>query len=140
MKYFCLFIFCALLSSCAQSRFTKPSENIKGAFRERVHFYQKKDKDKFFENISKQYRSGYNEFEYQVEDFLYNNSHIQLDFVIEKQLSSGNKKSVELKWYKTYVDRRGNPVKRQGFATLFFNVSGEKAVLINIKGDNPFTQ
>ena len=140
MRYFYLIVVCALLSSCVRSRVPKASEDIQGLLDDQVFQYQKEDKDKFFDDISEQYYAGFQEFKYQVEDFLYNNSNINLDFSIEKILTSGRQRSVEVKWYKTYVNRQGNPVKRQGFATLFFDISGKRPVLINIKGDNPFTQ
>ena len=140
MRYFWLIFVCALLSSCVRSRVPQASEDIQGLLDDQVYQYQKEDKDKFFDDVSEQYYSGYQEFKYQVEDFLYNNSNINLDFSIEKILASGRQRSVEVKWHKTYVNRQGNPVKRQGFATLFFDISGKRPVLINIKGNNPFTQ
>ena len=139
-RFICLVIICVLLNSCAHSQINDSSERIKQALDKKKHFYQKKDRDKLFEYIDEQYYPGYKEFQYQIENFLYNHSNIQLDFNIEKILSSGKMKSVELKWYKTYVNKQGRPIKRQGFATFFFDVSGDKILLRNLKGDNPFTQ
>ena len=140
IKFIYLLIICVLLSSCVHSQINDTSGRIKQALDKKKHFYQKKDRGKFFEHIDGQYYPGYKEFQNQIENFLYNHSHIQLDFNIEKILSSGKMKSVELEWYKTYVNKQGQPVKRQGFATFFFDVSGDKVLLRNIKGDNPFTQ
>lgn len=140
IRFIYLVIICVLLNSCAHPPIKDSSGGIKEVIDQEIHFYQKKDRSKFFEYIDEQYYPGYKEFKYQVEDFLYNHSDIQLDFNIEKVLSSGKMKSVELKWYKTYVNKHGQPIKRQGFATFFFDVSGDKILLRNLKGDNPFTQ
>lgn len=141
MKCFWILVICLFLSSCAHTKSKDyPRQDMKEILQQRANLYAKKNKDKFFGHISEQYYPNYKEFRYQVEDFLYSHSNIQLDFSIEKILEMGQRKSVEVKWFKTYVDRQGNPTKREGFATLIFDVSGDRPMLVNIKGDNPFIQ
>ena len=140
MRYLGILLICVFLSSCFQTNLKDYTPGVKEVIDEEAYFYRKKDKDRFFKSISYQYYPAYKEFKYQVEDFLYNHSNIQLDFKIEKVLISGRRQSVEVKWYKTYVDRGGSPINRQGYATLIFDVSVGKPKLVNIKGDNPFTR
>lgn len=142
MRYVWLLILWVFLSSCLQSRTTKKSNSldIKGILDNQSNWYQNKERDSFFAAVSEQYYPNYKEFKYAVEDFLYNNTGINLEFKIEKMLGGGNGQSVDVKWYKTYSDKQGNLRKLGGYATLIFDVSGDKPTLINIKGDNPFIQ
>lgn len=141
MRYIGLLISCILLNSCAQSRIKNDSSlDIKSILEKQSSWYEKKEMGNFFASISEQYYPNYKEFKYVVEDFLYSNAGINLEFRIEKVLQGGKEQSVDVKWYKTYSDKQGNFRKLEGYATLIFDVSGDKPVLINIKGDNPFIQ
>lgn len=141
MRYIGLLILGVFLSSCAQSRMRNNfSSDIKGFLDKQSSRYERKEMEDFFAGVSEQYYSNYKEFKYAVEDFLYNNAGINLEFKIEKILQGEEEQSVDVKWYKTYSDKQGNFRKIEGEAALIFDVSSEVPLLINIKGDNPFIQ
>lgn len=141
MRFILLLISCVFFGSCIQpAAGVNGSAAIRNILDNQVNSYEKKEQEAFLENISRQYYPNYEEFRSAIEDFLRNNAGINLEFSIEKILGKGKEQSVDVKWYKTYSDRRGNLRKLEGQAILIFNVSGEKPYLINIKGDNPFTQ
>lgn len=140
IRYLGVFLICIFLSSCAHSYLKYRPKDIKKIFNQKADLYQNKDREKFFGYISQERYPNYDEFKNQIEDFLYSHSNINLEFRIEKILTSGNAESVEVKWFKTYVDTAGSPIKREGFAIFFFDVSNHELSLINIKGDNPYTQ
>ncbi|MFC1709374.1 hypothetical protein ACFL2J_04885 [Candidatus Omnitrophota bacterium] len=140
MRYVFAAVICMIMTSCAATASRQHRSGINAVLNEQFSLYEKENKEEFFNSISKDYYPDYNEFYYLVEDFLHRQDNIWVDFNIEKVLESGNANSVDIEWYKTYVDRRGQVQKRSGFSTFIFDTSKRKPKLINVKGDNPFTQ
>lgn len=144
MRYIYLVIVCVFCVSCARLSAVRDDSSLERKLRQtidkEISFYEKEQKQQFLDYVSEDYYLGYKEFREDIEDFLLANSSINLDCRIEKILTSGRHKSVEVNWNKTYVNRQGTAVNSSGSAVLFFDVSGDEPVLINLKGNNPFTQ
>ena len=75
-----------------------------------------------------------------IRDFLRDNHQINFQFVYDSTLTKGHQRVVNLRWDRTFVDRKGALHKQAGRCELLFHrqKSGQPLLLIAIHGQSPF--
>jgi len=82
---------------------------------------------------------GFLEFQDGIDKYFNAHSELQIHFVIDTCLGSGDRVNARLHWYRSVVDRvSGAITKAEGFSQLIFRKTESGPKLLSIQNDNPF--
>ena len=99
--------------------------------------YGKKDYLSFTSFLSNDFE-GLGDFKAALQDAFLKEHNVELKFILDNVLLSGDNISVNLHWLKRFVNNAGNIVKEEGRSEFIIRKAKEGLKLLIIRDDNPF--
>ena len=89
--------------------------------------------DRFF---SSDYYGGKQELQDRLEQRMRGQELTNMEFTINRVLETDNKTSVDVRWHKSWIDRKGQPHKQTGTSEILLVPKGKSYRIIDVKGDS----